>query len=237
MAVMLDVKNINVYYGAIHAVKDISFQVNEGEIVTLIGANGAGKTTTLQTVSGLLHTRTGSIEFLGQPIQNVPASKLVGRGLAQVPEGRRVFQQMTVEENLEMGGFTQPASTIAPGLERVYEQFPRLKERRRQVAGTLSGGEQQMVAVARALIGMPKLLILDEPSLGLAPNIVDDILEVAKTMVKNDGISVLLVEQDITKALAAADRGYVIENGRVALEGTAAELSANEHVKKAYLGI
>lgn len=141
MAVMLDVKNINVYYGAIHAVKDISFQVNEGEIVTLIGANGAGKTTTLQTVSGLLHTRTGSIEFLGQPIQNVPASKLVGRGLAQVPEGRRVFQQMTVEENLEMGGFTQPASTIAPGLERVYEQFPRLKERRRQVAGTLSGGE------------------------------------------------------------------------------------------------
>ena len=155
MAVMLDVKNINVYYGAIHAVKDISFQVNEGEIVTLIGANGAGKTTTLQTVSGLLHTRTGSIEFLGQPIQNVPASKLVGRGLAQVPEGRRVFQQMTVEENLEMGGFTQPASTIAPGLERVYEQFPRLKERRAADAGHGAGPHVQPQAAhaGRALHG------------------------------------------------------------------------------------
>ena len=201
MAVMLDVKNINVYYGAIHAVKDISFQVNEGEIVTLIGANGAGKTTTLQTVSGLLHTRTGSIEFLGQPIQNVPASKLVGRGLAQVPEGRRVFQQMTVEENLEMGGFTQPASTIAPGLERVYEQFPRLKERRRQVAGTLSGGEQQMLAMGRALMSNPKLLMLDEPSMGLAPLLVEQIFDIIKEL-HRAGTTILLVEQNAQMALS-----------------------------------
>ena len=228
MAVMLDVKNINVYYGAIHAVKDISFQVNEGEIVTLIGANGAGKTTTLQTVSGLLHTRTGSIEFLGQPIQNVPASKLVGRGLAQVPEGRRVFQQMTVEENLEMGGFTQPASTIAPGLERVYEQFPRLKERRRQVAGTLSGGEQQMLAMGRALMSNPKLLMLDEPSMGLAPLLVEQI--------HRAGTTILLVEQNAQMALSVADRGYVLETGRVTLTGPGRELLADEAVKKAYLG-
>ena len=178
MAVMLDVKNINVYYGAIHAVKDISFHVDEGEIVTLIGANGAGKTTTLQTVSGLLHSRTGSIEFLGQPIQSVPAAKLVGRGLAQVPEGRRVFQHMTVEENLEMGGFTQPNSTIAPNLERVYEQFPRLKERRRQVAGTLSGGEQQMLAMGRALMSKPKMIVMDEPSMGLSPLYVSEIFKI-----------------------------------------------------------
>ena len=155
MAVLLDVKNINVYYGAIHAVKDVSFQVEEGEIVTLIGANGAGKTTTLQTVSGLLHARTGSIEFMGKPIQAVPASKLVAQGLAQVPEGRRVFQQMTVEENLEMGAFTQPSSGVERDLEMVYAQFPRLKERRRQVAGTLSGGEQQMLAMGRALMSTP----------------------------------------------------------------------------------
>ena len=235
MAVMLDVKNINVYYGAIHAVKDISFQVNEGEIVTLIGANGAGKTTTLQTVSGLLHTRTGSIEFLGQPIQNVPASKLVGRGLAQVPEGRRVFQQMTVEENLEMGGFTQPASTIAPGLERVYEQFPRLKERRRQVAGTLSGGEQQMLAMGRALMSNPKLLMLDEPSMGLAPLLVEQIFAIIKEL-HRAGTTILLVEQNAQMALSVADRGYVLETGRVTLTGPGRELLADEAVKKAYLG-
>ena len=235
MAVMLDVKNINVYYGAIHAVKDISFQVNEGEIVTLIGANGAGKTTTLQTVSGLLHTRTGSIEFLGQPIQNVPASKLVGRGLAQVPEGRRVFQQMTVEENLEMGGFTQPASTIAPGLERVYEQFPRLKERRRQVAGTLSGGEQQMLAMGRALMSNPKLLMLDEPSMGLAPLLVEQIFDIIKEL-HRAGTTILLVEQNAQMALSVADRGYVLETGRVTLTGPGRELLADEAVKKAYLG-
>ena len=222
MAVMLDVKNINVYYGAIHAVKDISFQVNEGEIVTLIGANGAGKTTTLQTVSGLLHTRTGSIEFLGQPIQNVPASKLVGRGLAQVPEGRRVFQQMTVEENLEMGGFTQPASTIAPGLERVYEQFPRLKE-------------QQMLAMGRALMSNPKLLMLDEPSMGLAPLLVEQIFDIIKEL-HRAGTTILLVEQNAQMALSVADRGYVLETGRVTLTGPGRELLADEAVKKAYLG-
>ena len=215
MAVLLDVKNINVYYGAIHAVKDISFHVEEGEIVTLIGANGAGKTTTLQTVSGLLHTRTGSIEFMGKPIHGVPASKLVAQGLAQVPEGRRVFQQMTVEENLEMGAFTQPNSTIAPNLERVYAQFPRLKERRKQVAGTLSGGEQQMLAMGRALMSNPKLLMLDEPSMGLAP---------------------ILVEQNAQMALSVADRGYVLETGRVTLTGPGRQLLADEAVKKAYLG-
>lgn len=233
---MLKVENIDVYYGAIHAVKNVSFEVGDGEIVALIGANGAGKSTILKTVSGLMHPRTGTITFCDQNITHTEAYKLLRTGLAHVPEGRRIFLQMSVQENLEMGAYIN--KTLDPkDLEMVFNYFPRLKERRKQVAGTLSGGEQQMVAVARALIGMPKLLILDEPSLGLAPNIVDDILEVAKTMVKNDGISVLLVEQDITKALAAADRGYVIENGRVALEGTAAELSANEHVKKAYLGI
>ena len=236
MSSVLQVENINVYYGSIHAVKDVSFHVEQGEVVTLIGANGAGKSTVLNTVAGLLRSRTGSVHFLGEELRHVPGHKLVGRGMALVPEGRRIFQHMTVQENLDMGGYCRSGDKSAD-MECVFERFPRLKERCRQVAGTLSGGEQQMVAVARALIGMPKLLILDEPSLGLAPNIVDDILEVAKTMVKNDGISVLLVEQDITKALAAADRGYVIENGRVALEGTAAELSANEHVKKAYLGI
>lgn len=236
MSSVLQVENINVYYGSIHAVKDVSFHVGQGEVVTLIGANGAGKSTALNTVAGLLRSRTGSVHFLGEELRHVPGHKLVGRGMALVPEGRRIFQHMTVQENLDLGGYCRGGDKSAD-MECVFERFPRLKERRRQVAGTLSGGEQQMVAVARALIGMPKLLILDEPSLGLAPNIVDDILEVAKTMVKNDGISVLLVEQDITKALAAADRGYVIENGRVALEGTAAELSANEHVKKAYLGI
>ena len=236
MSSVLQVENINVYYGSIHAVKDVSFHVEQGEVVTLIGANGAGKSTALNTVAGLLRSRTGSVHFLGEELRHVPGHKLVGRGMALVPEGRRIFQHMTVQENLDMGGYCRGGDKSAD-MECVFDRFPRLKERRRQVAGTLSGGEQQMVAVARALIGMPKLLILDEPSLGLAPNIVDDILEVAKTMVKNDGISVLLVEQDITKALAAADRGYVIENGRVALEGTAAELSANEHVKKAYLGI
>ena len=236
MAVMLDVKNINVYYGAIHAVKDISFQVNEGEIVTLIGANGAGKTTTLQTVSGLLHTRTGSIEFLGQPIQNVPASKLVGRGLAQVPEGRRVFQQMTVEENLEMGGFTQPASTSAPGLERVYEQFPRLKERRRQVAGTLSGGEQQMLAFARALMSRPKIICMDEPTMGLSPKLVEDVLEQIARLRDELGVSVLMVEQQAELALSIADYGYVLQNGRIRLHGKAGDLLGNERVQEAYLG-
>ena len=231
MAVLLDVKNINVYYGAIHAVKDISFHVEEGEIVTLIGANGAGKTTTLQTVSGLLHTRTGSIEFMGKPIHGVPASKLVAQGLAQVPEGRRVFQQMTVEENLEMGAFTQPNSTIAPNLERVYAQFPRLKERRKQVAGTLSGGEQQMLAMGRALMSNPKLLMLDEPSMGLAPILVEQIFDIIKELHKA-GTTILLVEQNAQMALSVADRGYVLETGRVTLTGPGGQRRPGEAVKK-----
>ena len=235
MAVLLDVKNINVYYGAIHAVKDISFQVEEGEIVTLIGANGAGKSTTLQTISGLLRSRTGSIEFMGKPIQSVPADKLVAHGLAQVPEGRRVFLQMSVEENLEMGAFTQPNSTIAPNLEKVYTQFPRLKERRKQVAGTLSGGEQQMLAMGRALMSNPKLLMLDEPSMGLAPILVEQIFDIIQRLHKA-GTTILLVEQNARMALSVADRGYVLETGRITLSGPGKELLADEAVKKAYLG-
>ena len=232
---MLKVNNINVYYGAIHAIKDVSFEVNDGEIVTLIGANGAGKSTTLQTISGLLRSRTGSIEFMGKDIGSVPPDKLVAHGLAQVPEGRRVFLQMTVEENLEMGAFTQPNSTIAPNMEKVYAQFPRLKERRRQVAGTLSGGEQQMLAMGRALMSNPKLLMLDEPSMGLAPILVEQIFDIIKELHKA-GTTILLVEQNAQMALSVADRGYVLETGRVTLSGPGKELLADEAVKKAYLG-
>ncbi|OUN22468.1 ABC transporter ATP-binding protein [Flavonifractor sp. An82] len=232
---MLKVNNINVYYGAIHAIKDVSFEVNDGEIVTLIGANGAGKSTTLQTISGLLRSRTGSIEFMGKDIGSVPPDKLVAHGLAQVPEGRRVFLQMTVEENLEMGAFTQPNSTIAPNMERVYAQFPRLKERRRQVAGTLSGGEQQMLAMGRALMSNPKLLMLDEPSMGLAPILVEQIFDIIKELHKA-GTTILLVEQNAQMALSVADRGYVLETGKVTLTGPGKELLADEGVKKAYLG-
>ena len=232
---MLKVNNINVYYGAIHAIKDVSFEVNDGEIVTLIGANGAGKSTTLQTISGLLRSRTGSIEFMGKDIGSVPPDKLVAHGLAQVPEGRRVFLQMTVEENLEMGAFTQPASTIAPNMEKVSAQFPRLKERRRQVAGTLSGGEQQMLAMGRALMSNPKLLMLDEPSMGLAPILVEQIFDIIKQL-HQAGTTILLVEQNAQMALSVADRGYVLETGRVTLSGPGKELLADEAVKKAYLG-
>lgn len=218
---MLKVEGLNAGYGSVNILWDIGFEVKDGEIVAILGSNGAGKTTMVRTITGMVKASSGKVEFNGEDLSGKSSRIILDSGIVQVPEGRQLFTEMTVLENLE----------------KCYNWFPKLRERAKQAAGTLSGGEQQMVAVARALIGMPKLLILDEPSLGLAPNIVDDILEVAKTMVKNDGISVLLVEQDITKALAAADRGYVIENGRVALEGTAAELSANEHVKKAYLGI
>ena len=236
MAVMLDVKNINVYYGAIHAVKDISFQVNEGEIVTLIGANGAGKTTTLQTVSGLLHTRTGSIEFLGQPIQNVPASKLVGRGLAQVPEGRRVFPDMTVLENLKIGAYLRrDKAEIEKDIQWVYSLFPRLEERSWQLAGTLSGGEQQMLAVGRALMSRPKLMMLDEPSLGLAPLVVQDIFSIIREINRQE-VTVLLVEQNAKMALDIANRAYVLETGTIKMEGEATELANNIEVRKAYLG-
>ena len=229
---MLNVNDINVYYGAIHAIKGVSFEVKDGEIVTLIGANGAGKSTILNTVSGLLHSKTGSIQFMDQPIQGVPAHKLVARGLAQVPEGRRIFLQMTVEENLEMGAFTQAR---ADNLERVYDQFPRLKERRKQIAGTLSGGEQQMLAMGRALMSHPKLLMLDEPSMGLAPILVDQIFEIIARLHKA-GTTILLVEQNAQMALSVADRGYVLETGKIVATGTGQELLNNEAVKKAYLG-
>ena len=234
MSVMLDVQNINVYYGAIHAVKDISFHVDEGEIVTLIGANGAGKSTTLQTVSGLLRSKTGSITFMGKDIAGIPAHKLVSHGLAQVPEGRAVFLQMTVEENLEMGAYTRSGG-IGADLEKVYTYFPRLMERRRQIAGTLSGGEQQMLAMGRALMSRPRLLMLDEPSMGLAPILVEQIFEIIQTL-HRAGTTILLVEQNAQAALNIADRGYVLETGRVVTSGTGAELLASPEIKRAYLG-
>ncbi len=232
---MLKVNDINVYYGAIHAIKGVSFEVNDGEVVTLIGANGAGKSTTLNTVCGLLHSRTGSIEFLGRNLAAVPAHKMVELGMAHVPEGRRIFQQMTVEENLEMGAYTQPRAGIPANLERVYEQFPRLKERRRQVAGTLSGGEQQMLAMGRGLMSNPKLLMLDEPSMGLAPILVEQIFEIIKRL-HQAGTTILLVEQNARMALSVADRGYVLETGKIVATGTGDELLHDEAVKKAYLG-
>ena len=235
---MLKVEGLRAGYGAINILWDISFEVKEGEVVAILGSNGAGKTTMVRAVTGMVRPSAGSVSFNGEELAKKSSRYILDKGIVQVPEGRQIFTEMTVLENLEMGAFNKPTrEAFARNLETAYARFPKLKERAKQAAGTLSGGEQQMVAVARALIGMPKLLILDEPSLGLAPNIVDDILAVASSMARNDGISVMLVEQDITKALACADRGYVIENGRIALEGTAASLSANEHVKKAYLGI
>ena len=232
---ILKVENMNVYYGAIHAIKGISFHVDQGEVVTLIGANGAGKSTTLQTVSGLLRSRTGSIQFCGENISNVPSHKIVEKGLAQVPEGRRIFLQMSVEENLEMGAYTQSAAGVDADLEKVYAQFPRLKERRRQIAGTLSGGEQQMLAIGRALMSHPRLLMLDEPSMGLAPILVEQIFDIIRQLHK-EGTTILLVEQNAQMALSVADRAYVMETGNITLSGTGAELAASDEVKKAYLG-
>ena len=232
---LLEVENIHVYYGAIHAIKGVSFEVNEGEIVTLIGANGAGKTTTLDTVSGLLRSKTGDIRFNGQSIAHMPAHKVVAEGLALVPEGRRVFSQMTVQENLEMGAFTQPSSSVEPHLKRVYEQFPRLEERKNQIAGTLSGGEQQMLAMGRALMSQPKLLMLDEPSMGLAPILVEQIFDIIRQL-HEAGTTILLVEQNAQMALSVADRAYVLETGRITLSGTGKELAESPEVKKAYLG-
>ena len=235
MEPILKVNDINVYYGAIHAIKGISFEVNPGEIVTLIGANGAGKSTTLQTISGLLHSRTGSIEFLGESLMGIPAHKIVAKGLAQVPEGRRIFLQMTVEENLQMGAYTRSGAGIEQDLEKVYTYFPRLMERRRQIAGTLSGGEQQMLAMGRALMSRPKLLMLDEPSMGLAPILVEQIFEIIQTLHKA-GTTILLVEQNAQAALSIADRGYVLETGKIVTSGTGAELLASPEIKRAYLG-
>ncbi len=235
MSQILKVDNINVYYGAIHAIKGVSFEVNEGEIVTLIGANGAGKSTTLQAVSGLLHSKTGSIEFLGENISHVSAHKIVRKGLAHVPEGRRIFLQMTVQENLEMGAYTQGGKKSDEDLENVFEQFPRLKERRKQIAGTLSGGEQQMLAMGRALMSRPKLLMLDEPSMGLAPILVEQIFDIIKQLHKK-GTTILLVEQNAQMALSVADRAYVMETGKITLNGTGKELAMSDSVRKAYLG-
>lgn len=235
MGTVLTVKNINVYYGAIHAIKGISFDVNRGEIVTLIGANGAGKSTTLHTISGLLRSKTGDIEFLDSSIARTPAHKIVSKGISHVPEGRRIFQGMTVEENLQMGAFVTKPDRIAHNLEYVYEQFPRLKERTRQIAGTLSGGEQQMLAMGRALMSDPRLLMLDEPSMGLAPILVDQIFEIIQNLNKA-GTTILLVEQNAQMALSVADRAYVIETGRITLSGTGKELAQSDEVKKAYLG-
>ena len=231
---MLKVNDINVYYGAIHAIKGVSFEVGQGEVVTLIGANGAGKSTILNTVSCLLHSKTGSIEFLGESLAGVPAHKVVEKGLAHVPEGRRIFLQMTVEENLEMGAYTQPKLTDS-GIARVYEQFPRLKERRRQIAGTLSGGEQQMLAMGRALMSNPKLLMLDEPSMGLAPILVEQIFDIIRELHKA-GTTILLVEQNAQMALSVADRAYVLETGKISMSGNARDLLADDRVRQAYLG-
>ncbi len=232
---LLKVDNIHVYYGAIHAIKGISFEVEEGEIVTLIGANGAGKSTTLNTIAGLLKPREGVITFDGKNITGMPASKMVYNGMALCPEGRRVFQQMTVRENLEMGGFSRPNSEIDGSIENVFTRFPRLREREKQIAGTLSGGEQQMLAMGRALMSKPKLLMLDEPSMGLAPILVEQIFDIIKEL-HQAGTTILLVEQNAQMALSIADRAYVLGTGQISMSGPAAEVLADDRVRAAYLG-
>lgn len=232
---MLTVQGINVYYGAIHALKDLSITVKQGEIVTLIGANGAGKSTLLKTLSGLLKPKTGSIAFLDKSIVNQSVQAIVKEGLIHCPEGRRVFANMSVEENLELGAYLQDGSSLAADFEHVYRTFPRLLERKKQQAGTLSGGEQQMLAMGRALMGHPKLLLLDEPSMGLAPLLVQDIFRIIKE-VNDAGTTVLLVEQNAHQALKIADRAYVLETGRVVLEGDAKALADSDEIKMAYLG-
>jgi len=235
MGSILKVNDLNVYYGAIHAIKGVSFEVNEGEIVTLIGANGAGKSTTLKTISGLLRSKTGSIDFMGSSLAGVPAHKVANMGLAHVPEGRRIFLEMTVEENLDMGGYNQKKADIADSMADVFRRFPRLKERRGQIAGTLSGGEQQMLAVGRALMSRPKMIMLDEPSMGLAPMLVQQIFDIIGEL-NESGITILLVEQNARMALRLAHRGYVLESGRVVLQDDASALLQNDAVQKAYLG-
>ena len=233
---LLEVKNLEVYYGVIRALKGISFEVNEGEIVTLIGANGAGKTTTMQSVVGLIPKRSGSVAFDGKDITHTPCHKIVHLGMTQVPEGRRIFQELSVYENLLMGAYSiKDSSGFKNDLEAVYTRFPRLAERKNQIAGTLSGGEQQMLAMGRAIMSHPKLLMLDEPSMGLSPLLVDQVFEIIKDINK-DGTTILLVEQNAGKSLAISDRAYVLENGNIVLSGTGAELAASETVREAYLG-
>ena len=233
---LLEVKNIEVYYGVINALKGISFEVNEGEIVTLIGANGAGKTTTMNSIMGFIHPKNGEILFEGKNIVGMPTNKIMRAGLTQVPEGRRIFAELNVYENLMMGAYTsKDRSQVKKDLENIYSLFPRLEERKTQMAGMLSGGEQQMLAMGRALMSHPKLLMLDEPSMGLSPLLVDQVFEIIKHFHEN-GTTILLVEQNANKSLAISDRAYVLENGRIVLTGTGAELLASEEIKKAYLG-
>ncbi|MBQ8343888.1 MAG: ABC transporter ATP-binding protein [Clostridia bacterium] len=233
---LLEVKSLDVHYGVIQAIKDVSFEVNEGEIVTLIGANGAGKTTTMQSIMGLIHPSHGEIYYNGQKINGIPSHKIVKLGMTQVPEGRRIFSELTVYENLLMGAYTR---TDKEGIEKdfkdIYALFPRLEERKNQIAGTLSGGEQQMLAMGRAIMSKPKLLMLDEPSMGLSPLLVDQVFEIIKHF-HEIGTTILLVEQNANKSLAISDRAYVLENGRIVLTGTGKELLASEEIKKAYLG-
>lgn len=234
MSDMLKIDNINVYYGPIHTLKDVSIDVKQGEIVALIGANGAGKTTTLRTISGLLRSKTGNITFMDEDISRVEAHKLVSKGIAHVPEGRHVFLQMTVQENLEMGAYTN-TGYVKEGIADVFKRFPRLSHRRNQIAGTLSGGEQQMLAMGRALMSRPKLMMLDEPSMGLSPILVQQIFDIIEEL-HNAGTTILLVEQNAEMALRIADRAYVLESGRIKLSGTGAELACSDEIKKAYLG-
>jgi branched-chain amino acid transport system ATP-binding protein len=232
---MLEVNDIHVYYDTIHALKGVSFAIETGELVTLLGANGAGKTTTLKTLSGLLRPRRGSIELEGTSLEKIESHEIVRRGVAHVPEGRKVFPRFTVLENLKIGGYTRDKRALGPELDFVFQMFPRLKERQKQHAGTLSGGEQQMLAIGRALMAKPKLLLLDEPSMGLAPKIVEQILDTIRAINKA-GVTVLLVEQNAAMALAISHRGYVLETGEVILKGTSGELAGNDLVRQAYLG-
>ncbi|MDD3165027.1 MAG: ABC transporter ATP-binding protein [Oscillospiraceae bacterium] len=232
---MLKVENIDVFYGAIHAIKGISFEVNEGEIVTLIGANGAGKSTTLKTVSAMMRPKNGTITFLDKSLLNVAPHKIVSMGMAHCPEGRRIFQQMTVQENLEMGAYTRANSEVDDSIADIYARFPRLKERYKQIAGTLSGGEQQMLAMGRAMMSKPKLLMLDEPSMGLAPILVEEIFNIIQEL-NASGTTILLVEQNAQMALSIANRGYVLETGKISMDGPAKELLRDARVQKAYLG-
>ncbi|WP_028306505.1 ABC transporter ATP-binding protein [Desulfitibacter alkalitolerans] len=234
---MLRIENINVYYGVIHAIKGITLEVKEGQIVTLIGANGAGKTTILRTISGLIKAKSGCIWFKGQDVTGVPAEKIVEMGMSHVLEGRRVFANMSVYENLELGAYLRKDKVeIKKDMNKVFERFPRLFERKNQIAGTLSGGEQQMLAMGRALMSRPKLLLLDEPSMGLAPLLVQEIFSIIKEL-NDEGTTILLVEQNAHMALSVADQGYVLETGRIVLDGPASELAASEDVRKAYLGV
>jgi len=233
--IMLRAEDLNVYYGSIHAIQGVSFEVGKGEIVTLIGANGAGKSTILNTVSGLLRSKTGTLTFRGENIAGMAPHTVVREGIIHVPEGRRIFSKLTVEENLEMGAYTRPGRELDDAITGVYDRFPRLKERRRQVAGTLSGGEQQMLAIGRALVSRPSFIMLDEPSMGLAPILVEQVFSIIQE-VHRSGVTILLVEQNARMALSIADRGYVLETGRIVLSGPGKELLENDSVQKAYLG-